>query len=298
MEKQITQVGIIGAGELGQALGGAFTKNRVQVLYYDKDPARTTTASLEDIIRTCPTLLLCVPSWEVKEVAKQIREVAHPTEPRLVLSFSKGVEPGFVTMDEVLGKRLPKNYDFGVVYGPLIAEEIDRGRGGAGVLALSNHKWYTSLRTLFSESKIYIETTGDMHGAALCSVLKNVYAIGFGMLDGLHAGVNAKGRLGTMAIAEMKQLLTDLGADPRTAESLAGLGDLMATGFSEESFNYRIGKSLAEGIADEHIKSEGLVTLYELSRKVNTRKYLLVHAIEQVTFHYAKPATLTDLLYA
>src|SRR5688572_22492820 len=107
---EITQVGIIGAGEIGQALGRVLTNAHAQVLYYDKDPSRTTTASLRDIVASCPVLLLCVPSWAVKEVAHQITHEAHPHEPKLVLTVSKGVEPGFVTMNQVLAKQLPDNY--------------------------------------------------------------------------------------------------------------------------------------------------------------------------------------------
>ena len=59
---EITQIGIIGAGEIGQALGRVLTNANVQVLYYDKDPSRTTTANLRDIVASCPVLLLCVPS--------------------------------------------------------------------------------------------------------------------------------------------------------------------------------------------------------------------------------------------
>jgi len=296
METTIPQFGIIGGGELGSALGGALTKARAQVIYYDKDPKKSTTASIDDLVRSCPVLLLCIPSWEVKSVLKQIAKTAHPHEERLVVSLAKGVERDFITMDALLGEMLPDYYDTGVLYGPMIAEEILRGRRGEGVLALSNNRWFQPMRRTFNEAGIGIDASGDMRGVALCAVLKNIYAIAFGLSEGMHFGLNTKGKLAVMALREMKQILADYKADPHTAEGAAGLGDLLATGFSENSFNYRVGKSLAEGIADEHIRSEGLVALDELGRKIDLKKYPLAHTISHIVFHYGEPGSLGELI--
>ena len=296
MESILTQVGIIGAGELGKALGDALTRANMQILYFDKDVSRTTTTNIEDLVKTCQVLLLCVPSWEVKGVCKQLSKASHPNQPRLVITFAKGVEPGFITMDNVLRERLPDHYDIGVIYGPMIAGEIERGRIAHGVLALSNNAWFGTLRDHFAQAKVYLEMSGDMRGVALCAVLKNVYAIGFGILAGLNVGLNAKGKLAVMALAETKRLLADLKGDPRTAEGVAGLGDMLATGFSEDSFNFRVGKTLAERIANEHIKSEGLVTLYELGKHVNVKRYPVANTLDNIVFHYGDPQKLVDLL--
>lgn len=297
MEKaSLTQVGIVGAGELGGALGRALTRAHLQVLYYDKDPKRTTTASIEDLVRSCEVMILCIPSWEVKTVVHQIHKAAHPHQPRLIVATAKGVEPGFVTIDQVLKNKLPDHYDVGLLYGPMIASEIDRERLAHGVLALSNSRWYGVLIDHFADAHVYIEASGDLRSIALCGVLKNVYAIGFGISDGLNLGLNAKGKLSVMVLAEMKRLLTDLKGSAHTAEGLAGLGDILATGYNDESFNYRIGKSLAEKIANEHLKSEGLVTLYELSRQVTLKHYPVASAIDSIVFHYGEPSKLIDLL--
>lgn len=296
MEVNLTQVGIIGGGELGRAVGGALTGVHLQVLYYDRDPKLSTTGSIEDLVRTCQVLLVCVPSWTVKDVCKQIEKASSPQESKVVITFAKGVEPGFVTMDKVLAENLPSHYDSGVLYGPMLAGEIDRKRPSYGVLALSGSKWLHVLRENFAAANIFIESSGDIRGVALCAVLKNIYAIGFGLLDGLNMGLNCKGKMAVRVLAEVKQLLADMRANPQTAEGVAGLGDMLATGFSEESFNYRVGKSLAEKIADEHIKSEGLVTLYELGKHLSIKRYPIASAINQIVFHYAEPHSLVDAL--
>jgi glycerol-3-phosphate dehydrogenase (NAD(P)+) len=296
METTISQFGIIGAGELGSALGVALTKAGEQVLYYDREPTKTTTASIEDLVHSCPVLILCIPSWETKTVAKQIEKAARPGEQHLVITLSKGVERGFVTMDALLREMLPDYFDIGVLYGPMIADEIVRGRHGSGVLAVSNTKWYQPLRDTFAAAGISVGASGDVRGVSVCAVLKNIYAIAFGLSEGMHLGLNSKGKLAVMALQEMKMILTDMKADPHTAEGVAGLGDMLATGFSENSFNYRVGKSLAEGIADEHIRSEGLVALDELSHAVDLGKYPVANTVSQIVFHYGEPAKLGELI--
>lgn len=296
MEHVLSPIGIIGAGELGRALGEALTAAREQVLYYDIVPERTTTASIEDLVRSCPVLLLCVPSWAVGDVTKQIRKAAHPGESRVVITMAKGVEKGFVTMDEALRRDLPDFYDFGVLYGPMIAEEIANGRGASGVLCLSKTSWFRPLREVFKGAGVQLQSSGDMAGVTLCAVFKNVYAIAFGLAEGMHLGTNAKGKLAVMALHEMKQILTDRRADPRTAEGIAGLGDLLATGLNEASFNYRVGKSLAEGIAGAHLKSEGLVALDECSRAFDLKKYPIAQVVNQIVFHYGAPAKLSEVI--
>ena len=296
MDLTALQYGIIGGGELGKALGGVLTGVREQVFYYDKVPTRTTTASIEDLVRSCPVLLVCVQSWSTKEVLQQIARTVQPGGKQVVIAFAKGVEKGFVTMDALLAKELPKNCDYGVIYGPMIANEISRGNHGAGAIALSNNAWYQQLRQSFGNAGVSLEASGDMHGIALCGVLKNIYAIAFGVCEGMEFGLNTKGKLAVMILQEMKRFLADQGANPITAEGVAGLGDLLATGFSEESFNYRVGKSLAEGIAGSHIKSEGLVSLDELGRVVDIKKYPVLNMVGQIVFHYGAPAKLGELV--
>lgn len=291
-------IGIIGAGQFGSALGQALTRVKVQVLYYDKEPSRSTTGSLGDLVSACDVLIICVPSWEVEGVASAIHDDAHPAKPCLVIATSKGVVKGFKTMDEVLTEHLPKHYAVGVLGGSLIAEEIAEQRPANGLLGLSDMSYFDQLRAQFAQAKIYIKPAAETKSVALCAVLKNIYSIVLGMSDGLKLGLNAKGWLAVAAAAEMRRIVTHLGGDARLVDTAAGMGDLISSGFGNDSFNYRIGKSLAEGIVNEHVKSEGLVALSELGHKINLADYPVAHFIEQATFHYAKPEKLVDLFGA
>ncbi|HSE29479.1 MAG TPA: NAD(P)-binding domain-containing protein [Candidatus Saccharimonadales bacterium] len=294
---QFSQVGIVGAGELGQALGGALSRANVQVIYYDILPAKTTTTNIEDLVRACEVIILCVPSWSISDVCKTISKAAIPNEKRLVISCSKGALPGFETVDKVLVDRLPDHYASGLLFGPMSASEIAQGKIGEGIVSLTDMSYYSALREMFALANIYVEASADLRGVAVGGALKNIYAMAVGMSDGLRLGSNAKSRLIVLIIAEMRRLIAELGGNPATAEGSAGLGDLVCATVTSESFNYRVGKSLAEGIVDPHVKSEGVVALHELSRKIKLADYPIVNTLNQIAFHYAKPQKFMEILH-
>ncbi len=294
--KDFSKVGIIGGGEFGQSIGRAFNRRRIEVQIYDTNDDRSSVATIDELVRNNRLIILCVPSWANRQVIKEVRQHASDSKPLVVISVSKGVEKGFITMDKVLGEHLEEPHVYGLAYGPMIAEEIAVGRHAAGVLALSDMSWFDNVSKFFAQAKVVLEPSSDLEGLALCGVLKNIYAIAFGMSDGMHLGDNARGQLAVIVLREMKRVLIHLESDPQLAEGLSGLGDLITTGMTESSFNYRVGKTIAEGIADEGIKSEGLNTLKELVDKIDVKQYPLLHTLNKMIYHYSPTSELEKLL--
>ena len=294
-QSSIKQVGIIGAGELGQALGRAFHRAGVGVKFYDAQTERSETTSIKELLHFSRTVLLCTPSWAVVAVAEELAR-ASAGHQCTTLCFAKGVTNGFLTMDQVLKGHLGHNHTYGLAYGPMIAEELAVGRQASAVLALSDMTVYDQLSELLDKAKVCCEPCSDLQGLGAIGVLKNVYALAFGMNDGLHLGANTKGKLVVMVLAEMKQLLLQFEADPALAEGLAGLGDLITTGITDASFNYRVGKTIAQGIADEKIKSEGLNTLRELTHKIDVSAYPLLGVLEEIVHRHSSAGRLEQLL--
>lgn len=292
----IDHLGIIGAGSLGRSLGESLKHTPVQVLYYDRDESKSTTGSLEDLVKSCQVLFICAPSWANAGICEQIARATSPKQRGVVISFSKGVEKHFLTIDEILAKNLPKNYDFGLIYGPMIAEEITLSRLGAGVLTLSNDQWLAPMRNMFLDTKISLDTSEDMHSIAICGALKNIYGMAFGLVDGLQLGSNASAKLAVHVLYEMKQILLSLNANPTAAEGLAGLGDVLSSSMSGTSFNFQVGKSYAQGIAGENLKSEGLVSLKELTKKLAATQLPILNALDKVIYDGKSPNIFADIL--
>jgi glycerol-3-phosphate dehydrogenase (NAD(P)+) len=86
--------------------------------------------------------------------------------------------------------------------------------------------------------------------------MKNVIAIAAGICEGLGFGDNSRAALMTRGLAEITRLGVALGAQTSTFLGLAGVGDLIATGGSRLSRNYRVGIGLGQGKPLEAVLTE------------------------------------------
>ena len=86
--------------------------------------------------------------------------------------------------------------------------------------------------------------------------MKNVIAIGAGICEGLGYGDNSRAALMTRGLAEITRLGIALGAQESTFLGLAGVGDLIATGGSRLSRNFRVGAGLGAGKKLEQVLAE------------------------------------------
>ena len=122
--------------------------------------------------------------------------------------------------------------------------------------------------------------------------MKNIIAVGAGALHGLGYGDNAKAAIITRGLAEITRLGVKLGASPLTYSGLSGVGDLIVTGTSVHSRNWRAGDALGRGEKLEDIEAnmgmiiEGISTTkvaYELAQELDV--YMpITQAIYQVIY--------------
>jgi glycerol-3-phosphate dehydrogenase (NAD(P)+) len=151
---------------------------------------------------------------------------------------------------EALGNREART---AVLSGPNLAVELVRGAPTASVVASRSLACAEQVQELLMTPPILrVYTCDDVVGVELGGALKNVYAIGAGISDGLGFGDNTKATLLTRGLAEMMRFGAAMGARPETFMGLTGVGDLFATAVSCLSRNYRFGRAIAEGkTADE-----------------------------------------------
>src|SRR5213075_3336673 len=93
----------------------------------------------------------------------------------------------------------------------------------------------------------------DTIGVEVGGSIKNVVAIGAGVLHGMGLGHNAMAALITRGLAEMTRLAVAMGGKPATLAGLAGLGDLVLTCTGDLSRNRTVGIELAKGRGIEEI---------------------------------------------
>lgn len=122
------------------------------------------------------------------------------------------------------------------------------------------------VQMLFANPSLRVYTTTDVLGVEIGGALKNIFAIGAGILDGMGFGLNSMAALVTRGCSEMRKLAMAMGADADTLSGLAGIGDLMLTCYGTLSRNRTVGYRLGKG---ESIK-EIMDTMDEVAEGVYT----------------------------
>ncbi len=153
---------------------------------------------------------------------------------RFAISVAKGLEPETgMRMSQVYGELLD-GMAVVAVGGPCLARELAEGLPTAAVWAAGSLDLAEEAGKPFDDRRYQLAFTDDVVGVELCSMMKNVAAIGLGILDGLGkaSGLdyqNAKAALFTRAAREIVELVTRGGGRPETAMGLAGVGDQLVT---------------------------------------------------------------------
>ncbi|HVP05481.1 MAG TPA: NAD(P)H-dependent glycerol-3-phosphate dehydrogenase [Dehalococcoidia bacterium] len=190
-------------------------------------------------------VIVSVPSQVVRRLAQDIGQLVQPGQ--LVLNVAKGLEADtYKRMSEILSQELADGCApyIGSMGGPAIAIEMAKGQPLAVIIAVPDAKSLAACQALLQNNHLKVATTQDVTGLELCATLKNIYAIALGMADGIGHGTNMKAFLASVALDEMAAITKTLGGQQATVYGLAGIGDLLTTGFSEHSRNRTLGEKL------------------------------------------------------
>jgi len=235
---------IIGAGQIGKALGTILEQKGVSVFFWDKDPAKAPgQLELAEIVKDAVALFLCIPSWANREALQAIKPHLNPKT--IVVTLSKGIElDSRKTMDAVLAETLPSGQPYAVMGGPMMAKEMEQGRRAIAAIGASSKSAFTKLTKLFEGTLLIMEYQRDIRSVALAGVLKNIYSFFLGMSDALNWGGNVKGWLAQEALKEMAEVAKTLGMKKDAMYGTAGLGDFIGTAFSPYSRNRQAGEEV------------------------------------------------------
>jgi glycerol-3-phosphate dehydrogenase (NAD(P)+) len=216
-----------------------------------------TTNSLQEATEGAGCIVLAVPTNAIREVTREIKSLLPPNA--LIVSAAKGLEEqSGKRMSEVITEELGASAANRIVAlsGPNLAVEVARGVPAATVAASSNPQAASECQAIWMGPTFRVYASSDLIGVELAGAMKNVIAIVAGLCEGLGYGDNSRAAIMTRGLAEITRLGVALGADPATFLGLAGVGDLIATGSSRLSRNYRVGVGLGHGMSLPDIVAE------------------------------------------
>lgn len=138
-------------------------------------------------------------------------------------------------------------------------------------------------------SNIKLEYTHDLLGIEVCGVVKNIFAIGCGILEGIGASETSRAAFFNRVINETRSILDFIGADINTIFLSCGIGDIILTCTSRSSRNYTFGYMIGSGTTGsevlEYLRSntvEGVSAIKYFRDKVNN---CLVDLIYDIIFN-------------
>ena len=234
------------------------------------------TNSLKEGCENQHMIVLAIPSQFIRGVLNKVNKFTlnDPT----VVSVAKGIEKDTLfTVSQIISDELEIDENrIGVLSGPSHAEEVARKIPTALVAASLDLETAKQIQAAFITSYLRVYYSTDLIGVELGGALKNVIAIGAGMIDGAKFGDNTKAAIMTRGIAEISRIGTRMGAQPETFAGLSGIGDLIVTCMSKHSRNRYVGEQIGAGkklkavLKSMKMVAEGVATCqssYELARQ-------------------------------
>lgn len=272
---------VLGYGEMGHALE-FLLKDCCQLSIWDRHATESfSPVDLETACREAELVIFCLPVNPHRKVLQTIKPWLRPDS--VCLSIAKGLDEDGHTAAQIFEDELQGPARYCLLYGPMISEEIRSNRYAFAQLGCSNHELYRDIRQLFSSTNLFITETHDIAGISWSVILKNVYAMLFGLADELQLGDNMRGFMAVAALHELDQIVRLMGGEAGSPFHLAGLGDLITTATSEDSHHHELGRKLArgetDGIAGEGVHTLSMVKKYQLFDYSNYPLFELVSSI-------------------
>ncbi|GAB5552175.1 MAG: NAD(P)H-dependent glycerol-3-phosphate dehydrogenase [Saprospiraceae bacterium] len=314
--------GVIGAGSFGTAVANLLALN-VEVLLLCRDPKDAikinethrhlgvdlheriqATTDFKALAEQCTTIFPIVPSGSFRGMMKQLGPFLTPAH--ILIHGTKGFdvynlkEPGKLepllsdyvhSMSQVILQESPVRR-VGCLSGPNLATEIMEGQPTATVVASKFIEVINIGKQVLTSPSFKVYGSRDILGAELAGALKNIIAIGSGILRGKGLGKNIEAMLITHGLLEMVRFGQTFGSSTGAFYGTAGVGDLIATATSKNSRNFTFGYRLGNGESVQEIQetmpelAEGVRTLeitYTLARRVRL-KVPIIRMLHRVVF--------------
>ena len=263
-------------------------KTRINKTYLNKiklNKSLKITNHLEDLSEL-DILFIVVPTQYIQATLKPLKKIIKKN--CILVNCAKGIDIKSTSLiSEVINKILPSN-KLAIMSGPNFALEIALGKPTASLIATQKLSDAKFIANLISSKTFRPYLSNDIIGAQICGAMKNIYAIGCGIIVGKNFGENAVASVISRSFAEIKSVGKKLGAQPETLSGLSGLGDLFLTCSSKKSRNFSLGFDLAKGKKLENILR---------SKKTIAEGAYTVRAIKKLGVKLKLSLPLNDAIY-
>lgn len=295
----MSKITVLGAGSWGTALAKTLSLTNQNVWVWGRDKNQiddinknhmnskyldgvnipesiTFTFNINNAIEGAEVIIFSVSSQANRKILEDIKDFVN--KKTILVNVSKGLEKSTNKRGSEIFKEILPNNPFVALSGPSHAEEVAINIPTTLVASSDSKEAMEYIQKAFSNEYMRVYTNKDVIGVELGGALKNIIALGIGILDGLGYGDNTKAAMMTRGMTEIVRFSKVLGADEKTFFGLTGIGDLIVTCTSEHSRNRKAGyligkgKTLEELQKDINMVVEGIVAtniIYNMSNELD-----------------------------
>ena len=246
------KVTILGAGTYGLAVADLFEEKNCEVTIFTdvneeystlvKNDDDRVTRNLEKAIREANLIVFTVPIAYFRgillEVANYYQSNSH------ICIVTKGIDSEWVMFPYEFVKKILKTNNISIMGGPILPKERHLNKPIGLVIASKKRQSGQMIKNILKKENINIAETDDIIGVSILAAIKNVMAIGLGMVDGLSVGKMGKGIFFTKFFSDIIRIIYELGGDTFSILTYAGVGELYLAGIDNKNKNYVFGKMI------------------------------------------------------
>lgn len=278
---------ILGCGVYGSAIASVLLENKTNVTMWNKFEKEINelknkynsinfTTNIEKAIENTDLIIIAIPVNFIESTIKELKPFYQEQD---ILIASKGIDTINNKFAYEIVKDTLNTENIGVISGGSFAIDMQNKKVLGLTLGTTIPSIKTKVKQCLENNYIKIQYTNDYIGVSICGSIKNVMAIGFGILDGANYPESSRFLFLTEAIYEIKKLIKELNGNEETIMTYAGIDDIMMTCTSQKSRNYTLGRLLGENKPPKEIEEyknnttiEGLGTslsIYKLTKEKN-----------------------------
>ncbi|KAJ3003189.1 Glycerol-3-phosphate dehydrogenase [Thoreauomyces humboldtii] len=219
----------------GQRLTDIINTTHENVKYLPNVPLPENVVAVPDLlpsVQDATLLIFVIPHQFVKGVCEQLKGKIHPQA--RAISLIKGVDVskgGLNLISDLIKDNL--EIDVSVLMGANIASEVALEQFCESTIGCTNRANGEAFHKALNTHYFRVSIVDDVAGVELCGALKNIVAIGAGLVDGLKMGENTKAAIIRIGLMEMKKFSQTFykGVKDETYFESCGVADVITTCF-------------------------------------------------------------------
>jgi glycerol-3-phosphate dehydrogenase (NAD(P)+) len=265
-----------------------YNPNYLKTLHFNPAAIQFHT-SIQAAIQHTPYVVLAIPATYIQSTFQALtpQHLQHKT----IINAVKGILPSTNTLIQdyfTQNYQLPPAQFMGIT-GPCHAEEVAAQKLSYLTFSGTQSQQTHQVSQWFATPYLHTIQSPNVTGTQLAAILKNVYALGAGIVHGLGYGDNFMSVYITNAAHEMAQLINHiLPTNPAQFLTSAYMGDLLVTAYSPHSRNRALGKMLGQG----HTITQALAQLNMVAEG-----YHATQCIHTLNAKWQQPLHIANAIY-